>query len=370
MRKSLLSTVLTTSLLLLGRATPSAAAEVLERDWCVGLSPVSWGFSVNPDGPTSEIHLELVSGGVQVLSADAGPGLPDGWTVTLSEKTLVARGETALTPGTRYQHALLVTTNASTLGLNRQGHEPLTWKLETRTPGGQALGGRSRLVGFPPVLDLADAVSRGAVTASILTRSPAGPVELTVDNNSWKEIWLDVAPGSILTGHGAEWVVGLESPFRMMPKQKYGRTVRAFPVTPPQPNTHWPRSVQLSGRTHPKAQALAELALAAETLDGGVPKRRPGRFESIEPFEFWPLLYQWAAWVEMSQPPASLLKIMVAERVEALHRRGDPMAEGLQVDAVVTEIETALADLQALRAGLADKALSVEQQSAAARFGR
>lgn len=367
---------LSTLLLALACALPPAAgtarAGTLERDWCTGLAPVSWGFSVTPPETCNEIRLRAASSSVRVLSAEAGPGLPEGWEVELvGDAEIVARGETPVRAGQRLRSAFIVETNRSSSTIERRGVRPIDWELSVAPASGMESVSAPVRASFEPVLELADAQSRGLVLVTVETHGASGPVEITVDNPTWNPLWLDVPPGSVLEDPaGGEWVVGLTRPFRMMRKQKTGRTVSAFPLSPDARPHPKPRRLRLGNRLHEKAPLIADLALAVRRLEDASAEgaRRPGRFEALEPFEFWPMVFRWAVWQETSRPSAAVLESLVRELIESRVAAGDEHAARLDPSVAAAEVEKARQEALLLRGGATDPRLSPLDRASRVRF--
>lgn len=350
-------------------AASTGTAAPLERDWCTGVSPVSWGFSVTPPTACREIRLTVASRGVEVLAARGGPGLPATWAVELEgPRVIVAAGTEPLTAETRLASFVVVETNRSSADVSRQGVHPVVWEARFAVAAGQE-DGPSVQASFEPVLELSDAVSRGIVLATVEPLSPLGPAEVTVDNPTWKPVWLDLEPGSIVRVGGQDWVVGLTRPFRMMQKQKTGRTVDLFPLSP-STDAEPPRRLRFAVHPGGDSPAAAEIALAVQrvralsTTDG----RRPGSFEAFQPFEFWPLLLKWAVWQETGEPDRELLLSLVREVIERQAAAGDPMADQLDPAAAAGEIEGLLPSVRAARSQLAASVLPVALEASRQRF--
>jgi hypothetical protein len=368
-RPTLIALALTTALL---TAPSSSRAGALERDWCTGLSPVSWGFSVTPTETCHEIRLRAVSTNVRLLSAEAGPGLPEGWTVSLvGDAEVVARGDSPVRAGQDLRTAFLVETNRSSSSIDRRGVRGIDWELSVADADGLESAAAPHRASFPPVMELSDALSRGLVLATVEPHGSSGPVEMTVDNPTWHPLWLDVPPGTVLTGpSGEDWVVGLTRPFRMMRKQRTGRTVAAFPLSPRFEQSTRARRLKLANRVHERAESISEIALAVvaveqRSLDG---ERRPGAFEALEPFEFWPMVFRWAVWQETTEPGPELLEGLVRELLESRVAAGDRHAARLDASSAAAEIERARQETIALLDGNLEIGLSLRHRASRARF--
>ena len=368
-RLSLLSFAL--ACLLAAAPTPSGAG-TLERDWCTGLSPVSWGFSITPPETCNEIRLRASSPNVRIVGAEPGPGLPEDWQVEmLGDAEVVARGTTPIRAGQTLRSCLLVETNRSSASIERRGVEPIEWELGVAPASGMESVSAPLRTSFDPVLELADAQSRGIVLVTVETHGAAGPVEITVDNPTWNPLWLDLPPGSVLEDPaGGEWVVGLTRPFRMMRKQKTGRTVAAFPLNPDTRAQAKPRRLRLANRLHERAPLIADLAMAVRQLEDAAADgaRRPGRFESLEPFEFWPMVFRWAVWQETSQPGPEVLESLVRDLIESRIAAGDEHAGRLDPMAAVQEVERARQEALTLREGPAQGRLGALERASRVRF--
>jgi hypothetical protein len=355
-------------------AVPGAGAvgQSLERDWCTGVSPITWGFTVTPPETCHEIRLRAVSPSVRLLDVSGGPGLPQGWEVErVGDAEAVARGPSAVRAGQRLASFFVVRTNRSTAAIDSRGAEPVEWELSLADARGVGLAVEPQRASFPPVIDLTDAVSRGLVLATVEPLGPSGPVELTIDNPTWRPIWLDLPPGLVLSdSSGTDWVVGLTRPFRMMRKQKTGRTVHAFPLSPRSPETQRPRRLQLSNRIHDSSALIAGLSLAVRELerrssDGA---RRPGAFEALEPFEFWPMVFRWAVWQETVRPDAAVLEGMVRDLLESRARAGDRHAARIDAAEAADEIEQARREALDLQAIASVAGLPLDLEASRARF--
>lgn len=332
-------------------ASPSSD-QCLHRAWCTGVAPVQWGFSVTPPIDAREIVLTSRSPRVEILAAAAGPGLPEDWEVVRQDATtVVARGQTPLTARARCDAALLVDTNRSNAEIGSRGVKPVSW--ETRfgaVPGATTTSAPNKRT-FAPVLELSDAVSRGLVLATLEPLTPWGPVEVTVDNPTWEPLWLDLPPGSILRVGGEDWVVGLVRPFRMMRKQKTGRTIDVFPLVPPTAERRLPRRIDYASRPGEHSDEIAAIGVAVQELrrrteDG---QRLAGRFETLQPFEFWPLVMKWSVWRETGSPDPAILERLVERVLGALREAGDPLAGEVTKEEALREVEDAVPEVLAIR---------------------
>ena len=347
--------------------TPSSS---LARDWCVGRGPVSWGFSFSPGEPCREMHLRCLSSAVKVQSARRGPGMPNDWTVRVDGgREVVASGPADLPAGEMRQTFLVIETDRSTADASRQGATPVQWDAWLADSTGAVTPGGHRPASFPPVMDLSDATARGIVLTTVEGLGPSGPLEITVDNPTWQPIWLDLPAGSIVTGGGADWVTGLCAPFRMMKKQKTGRTVTAFPLSPG-PATATPRRFAWSSRTHAKADQVRTLALAVQALQdrSRAATRKPGVLESAEPFDFWPLVLEWSVWQATASPAPELLQAMVSKLLNDRTAAGDPAAARVGVALAVADVQATSAEAAALHPVPEDGDLSLALQCARACF--
>lgn len=339
-----------------------AAAGPLDLDWCTGVSPISWGFSVTPATPASEVKLKPLSSGVNVLTAAGGPLLPEGWTVSLgADRSVVASGPTPLPAGVEVPAFFVLETDRAAASISARGVMPVKWELQC--------GGAPSTHSFTPVLELSDAVSRGLVIASARALSPNGLAEVTVDNPTFEPLMLDLPPGTLLRAGERDWVLPLATPFDMMRKQKTGRTLFAFPVTPEDPGSAPPRRMAITGKRHAEAGRLEEISLAVRTL---AYERRSasglGEFEYWMPFDFWPIVLQWAFWTETSAPPRVVLLEVVQDVLSTRAAAGDTRAAGIDPLAAAQEIEKVLPLVSAGRQTVVAAKLPVAVQASRARF--
>jgi hypothetical protein len=327
-----------------------AGAMPLERDWCSGVSPVSWGFSVTPAAACRELRLKLLSPKVRLLSAAGGPSLPEGWEVVLESDTeVIARGPSALAAGQPLASLFLLQTNRATALIGRRGADAVRWELTTADETGLAIGPEPDHAEFPPVLELGDALSRGLVQAWLAPRSAWGPAEVTVDNPTWQALWLDLTPGTLLEAGGREWVVGGSRPFKMNRKQKTSQTILAFPVEPPPAGTPTPGRLRLTGGRHAQSEQISALVLSVRQLDdrSAAGLRRPGAFEAFSPWDFWPLALQWAIWSELGEPTPGVLRRQVEALIASKAEAGDTQVGNLDVSEAVSEVQRSLLELRA-----------------------
>ncbi len=345
----------------------------LEREWCTGFMPASWGFAVTPSEACVEVHVRVRSPAVLLTSAKPGPGMPEGWTVEkIESREAVARGATPLAAGATLATFLLIETNRGTAALEPRGASPVEWDIWFVDAAGKETASGRMNASFPPVLPLAEAVNRGIVLLSVEGHGPTGPVEITVDNPTWQPLWLDVETGSTLSATGREWVIGPCAPFRMMRRQKTGRTVTAFPLQPSGDGTT-PRRLGLGKprASDPTSTSLLGLAVAAEQLQDQARSsaRQPaGPFERASPWDFWPLALRWATWQATSQPAPAVLAEQVAALLDKNGHAGDPVALALDRAAATAEVETAAAAIAARATELAAHPLPLELLAARERF--
>ena len=191
---------------------------------------------------------------------------------------------------------------------------------------------------------------------------------MTVDNPTWQPIWLEIPAGTIVNADGQDWVVGLVAPFRMMRKQKTGRTIDAFPLLPASPGAVRPRKLAWSSKAHEQAVAIRELALAAQRLAAASRRRdpswRPGALESAEPFDFWPIVLRWSVWKLTTAPPREMLLGMVRDLLHQRASFGDTAAATLDPNVAATEVEAAVARMEGMRPAIQGDGLPVDLQCA------
>jgi hypothetical protein len=355
-------------------AAPIAQAfrPALERNWCIGPGPVSWGFTVTTTEPCVAIHLRSRSLSVRILSAKPGPGLPVGWTVsTTGDRELVATGPGELPAGSTLETCLLVETNRSTSELGRLGATPIEWEIWFTDAAGHPTRTGRMTTTFPPVLDLADAAARGIVLVTCETLGPWGPVEITVDNPTTSALWIDVPTGSVVTAGGTKWLLGITPPFRMMRRQKTGMTVNAFPLACVPPGSVPPRRLSFGARDDEATPRVQAIALAARRMASGARAglRRAGPLEEAVPYDFWPLVLEWTTWQSLAPPPdRALLVDTVTRMLDQKSSAGDALAARLDRVAAIAEIEAAAAELALKRDALADEGLPIHLLCARERF--
>lgn len=354
-------------------AAPAAQIRpALERDWCVGAGPVSWGFTATTTESCVALHVRSRSLAVRILSAKAGPGLPVGWTVSTSgDREVAATGPTEIAAGTTLATCLVVETNRSTAALGSQGATPIEWEIWFTDAAGHPTRTGRMTTTFPPVLDLADAATRGIVLVTCETLGPWGPVEITVDNPTTSPLWIDVPTGSVVTAGGTKWLLGLTPPFRMMRRQKTGMTVNAFPLACVPPGSVPPRRLSFGARDDEASPRVQAIALAARRLASSVRAglRRPGPLEEAVPHDFWPLVLEWTAWQTLASPPERpLLVETVTRMLEQKASAGDVLVARLDKTAAIAEIESAATELAAKRDALADEGLPINLLCARERF--
>ena len=344
----------------------------LERDWCVGPGPVSWGFTVTTTEACVALHLRSRSLAVRILSVKPGPGLPVGWTVSAAgEREIAATAPAEIAAGTTLATCLIIETNRSTATLGAQGATPIEWEIWFTDAAGHPTRTGRMTTTFPPVLDLADAATRGIVLVTCEALGPWGPVEITVDNPTTSPLWLDVPTGSVLTAGGTKWLLGLTPPFRMMRRQKTGMTVNAFPLACVPPGSLPPRRLSFSARDDEASPKVQAIALAARRMASRVKAglRRPGPFEGAEPYDFWPLVLEWTTWQSLASPPdRAMLVDTVTRLLEQKAAAGDALAARLDKAAAVDEVEAAVKQLAAERDALAGEGLPIHLLCARERF--
>lgn len=343
----------------------------LEREWCTGASPASWGFAVTPTEECFGIHVRARSTSVKITSLQRGPGAPEGWTAAqVGDREIALTGNSPIPAGGTLPTALLIETNRATATLGTQGASAVEWEVWFTDAGGQPTQTGRMNASFPPVLDLADAAARGIILVTCEALGPWGPVEITVDNPTVTPLWVDVPTGSTIMAGGKEWIVGLTPPFRMMRRQKAGMTVNAFPVDAVPPDTMAPRRLTLGARDGKSTARIQAVALAARRLreSGRQKLRNQGPFEQAEPYDFFPLVLTWHAWQVLPTPPP---RQMLIDNIASLLRRkagsGDPLAAGLNPDACVAEVEEMVSALAAEIESVRADALPVDLQCAHAR---
>lgn len=360
-----------TAVLLLAKVA-AAQGPPLELEWCTGFMPASWGFAITPSEECRRVHVRVRSSAVLLTSAKPGPGMPEGWTVeTLESREAIASGPTPLAAGIRLETFLLVETNRATGSLDSRGALPVEWGIWFADEAGVPSASGKMDAQFAPVLPLAEAAGRGMVLVTHEGLGPAGPVELTVDNPTWFPLWLDVPTGTILKAEGREWVVASCAPFRMMRKQKTGRTITAFPLLP-NASTSTPRRLSWGNPSVPAHVEVARaLAVAADRLqDAARSSARPaaGAFERANPFEFWPVALRWATWSATGAPPREQLVTHLGDFIAARVAAGDPACVGLDAEASALEIEAAATAIAAEAASLRENPLPLEYLAARERF--
>jgi hypothetical protein len=218
-------------------------------------------------------------------------------------------------------------------------------------------------------MDLRDAVSRGIVLATVEVLAPSGPIELTVDNPTWQPLWLDVPAGSVVSADGRDWVIGLTAPFRMMRKQRTGRTVTAFPLRPPSGPT--PKRLAWSAaKPREESRTTSEIALAVQRLqDLSRSRERPaGAFERGQPFDFWPLVVKWSTWDALGHSSREAVLAQVTQLLLDRAKAGDAQASSLDPGLAADEVIAAASEATALRASFQADALPLELQCARACF--
>ena len=336
--------LLTASLTLLLAIPCAAQGPPLELEWCVGSMPARWGFAVTPSEDAREIHVQTNSAAVLLTGAQAGPLLPSGWTVQhRDEREAVASGPQAVPAGTHLETLFLLTTNRSTGAIDARGALPVEWSVWFVDGSGAVTSSGRMTASFAPVLPLAEAAGRGMVLVTHEGLGPSGPIELTVDNPTWFPLWLDVPTGTVLVADGREWVVASCAPFRMMRKQKTGRTVTAFPLVPTV-SASTPRRLAWGKASSSEQVAIArDLAVAADRVqDASRTGARPsGAFQRANPWEFWPVALRWATWTSTGTPPRDLLVAQLTKLIGDRAAAGDPVARTLDPDAAATEVEAA-----------------------------
>jgi hypothetical protein len=309
---------------------------------------------------------------VKILTVTPGPGAPAGWKVfQVGDREVALIGDAEIPAGETLPTALVVETNRATSELGTQGATPVEWEIWFTDASGQPTSTGRMNTSFPPVLDLADAASRGIILVTCEALGPWGPVEITVDNPTLTALWVDVPTGSTILAGGKEWIVGLTAPFRMMRRQKTGMTVSAFPVDAVPADATTPRRLSLGARSTKPTPRIQEIALAArrlrETARQGV--RKPGPFESAEPYDFFPLVLTWNAWQGLATPPP---RQMLVDNVEKLLAKkagsGDTLAAQLDPAAAIAEVEAVVALLGEEIESVRGDRLAVELQCARSRF--
>jgi hypothetical protein len=192
---------------------------------------------------------------------------------------------------------------------------------------------------------------------------------VTVDNPTMAPLSLDLPPGTVLRAEGQDWVVGLVRPFRMTARQKTGRTITAFPVLPPVEKRAAPRRLSLSTRTHEQAHLLTELGLAVRSLQESAESegRRPGPFETWQPFDFWPLVLQWGYWRATAEPARDILVNRIQSLLAQRAKAGDTHAD-MDPIAAAGEVDHAAAQVVALVPALRTASLPLSLQASLARF--
>jgi hypothetical protein len=358
--------------LLLAPAPAIAQGPPLQLEWCTGSSPASWGFGVTPSEDCRQIHVRTRSAAVLLSDAKAGPGMPAGWTVQrIDDREAVASGAEPVTAGTKLETLLILQTNRSTGAIDARGALPVEWGIWFADAAGAVTSSGKMEASFPPVLPLAEAAARGMVLVTHEGIGPAGPIELTVDNPTWYPLWLDVPTGTVLTGDGRDWVIASCAPFRMMRKQKTGRTVTAFPLAP-SASTVTPRRLQWSKGPVPEGVASSRaLSVAADRLqDLAKAGTRPpgGAFERANPWDFWPAALRWATWTAQGAPSRDLLVAQVTKLIADRAAAGDPASKGLDPAAASTEVEAAAAAIAAEAALLPAGPLPLDLLAAKERF--
>lgn len=354
---------------------PVARAEglaPLELEWCIGSMPASWGFAVTPSETCSQVHVRTRSAAVLMLAAKGGPGLPADWKVELlDEREARASGPTPLAPGPRLETFFIIDTNRSTGSVDARGALPVEWGIWFADAAGAPTSSGKMTASFPPVLPLTEAAAKGMVLLTCEGLGPVGPVEVTVDNPTWYPVWLDLPTGTVLTADGRDWVVASSAPFRMMRKQKTGRTLTAFPLVPSLVTTTPKRLVPRKAAPSDALNAARELAIAAKRLQDAARSgaRAPGgAFERASPWDFWPVALRWATWKATATPPAELLGFQVAKLIMDRATAGDPVARGLDPVAATAEVEAASAAIAAEALTLRTAPLPIEQLAAKERF--